>query len=122
MILSDLSENQKGIQTFSHEKHYILSSELKHLYVAITRAKQRIWICDEDIEYSKPIRTYWEHLGLIEVKQGEQDILASFAKQSTSHEWYNRGNEFMENKQYKQVKEPLKNFFLQLVLCIYAIS
>src|SRR2546429_7564173 len=38
------------VQAFSHEKHYILSSELKHLYVAVTRARQHIWICDENPE------------------------------------------------------------------------
>lgn len=45
---------------FSHEKHYILSSELKHLYVAVTRARRNILICEENTEYSMPIREYWE--------------------------------------------------------------
>ncbi|RIA97760.1 P-loop containing nucleoside triphosphate hydrolase protein [Glomus cerebriforme] len=50
VILSALSENSDPVPTFSYEKHYILSSELKHLYVAITRARQRIWICEENKE------------------------------------------------------------------------
>ncbi|CAI2183598.1 14619_t:CDS:2, partial [Funneliformis geosporum] len=59
VILSDLEDYSKGVRTFSPENHYILSSELKHLYVAITRARERLWIFDEDIKLSEPIRTYW---------------------------------------------------------------
>ncbi|CAI2185426.1 13549_t:CDS:2 [Funneliformis geosporum] len=60
VILSALDDYDGGIQTFSHEKHYILSSELKHLYVAITRVRERLLIFDEDAELSEPIRTYWK--------------------------------------------------------------
>ncbi|CAI2170806.1 19767_t:CDS:2, partial [Funneliformis geosporum] len=88
VIRSDLNDKSEGIQTFSHEKHYILSSELKHLYVAVTRARQHIWICDESAEYSTPIRMYWEHHGLIKVTKDVDEIntFSTLAKKSTSHE------------------------------------
>ncbi|RIA97743.1 P-loop containing nucleoside triphosphate hydrolase protein [Glomus cerebriforme] len=102
VILSALNENSEGVPAFSHEKHYILSSELKHLYVAITRARQHIWICEENTEYIMPIRMYWEHLGLIEVSH--ETTLSSLAKKSDSHEWNRQGRKFFEQRQYEQVK------------------
>ncbi|CAB5211866.1 unnamed protein product [Rhizophagus irregularis] len=102
VILSSLSENSKGVQTFSHEKHYILSSELKNLYVAVTRARQRLWICDENIEYSKPIRKYWESRGLIKIVQSKRKIVSNLAKKSESYEWNQRGKILFEERQYEQ--------------------
>ncbi|GES72918.1 hypothetical protein RCL_jg15567.t2 [Rhizophagus clarus] len=103
VILSLLKENSEGIQTFTHEKHFILSSELKQLYVAVTRAKQRLWICDENTEFSMPIRKYWKHHGLIkECQSMDEIILSTLAKKSDSREWNKQGIEFFEQRQYEQ--------------------
>ncbi|CAI2181726.1 10963_t:CDS:2, partial [Funneliformis geosporum] len=59
VILSDLDDYSAWIPKFSPECHYILSSELKHLYVAITRAREHLWIFDEDAKLSESIRKYW---------------------------------------------------------------
>jgi ATP-dependent exoDNAse (exonuclease V) beta subunit len=100
-----LGDNSKGVQAFSHEKHYILSSELKHLYVAVTRAKQHLWICDEEPEYSMPIQKYWVHHKLIKVgRDMDEVILSTLAKKSNSREWNKQGIEFFEQRQYEQVK------------------
>ncbi|RIA86765.1 hypothetical protein C1645_318131 [Glomus cerebriforme] len=112
VILSILSENPEGVPDFSHEKHYILSSELKHLYVAVTRARQHIWICDENTEYSMPIRKYWEHLELIKVSH--EISFSKLAKKSDSHEWNKQGREFFEQRRYEQVKSVLKYSVLLL--------
>ncbi|CAB4422205.1 unnamed protein product [Rhizophagus irregularis] len=101
VILSICKDNSEGVPTFSPEKHYILSSELKHLYVAVTRAKQHLWICDENTECSMPIRKYWGGL----VKEGQsmnEIILSTLAKKSDSREWNKQGIEFFENRQYEQ--------------------
>ncbi|POG66195.1 hypothetical protein GLOIN_2v1659127 [Rhizophagus irregularis DAOM 181602=DAOM 197198] len=102
VIDSISSKNSKGVQTFSHEKHYILSSELKNLYVAVTRARQRLWICDENIEYSKPIREHWKNLGLIKIVQSERKIVSNLAKKSGSYEWNQRGKNLFEEQRYEQ--------------------
>ncbi|RIA86623.1 hypothetical protein C1645_325835 [Glomus cerebriforme] len=104
VILSALDDHSKGVQTFSHEKHYILSSELKHLYVAVTRARQHIWIFDKNTEWSKPIRTYWDHHGLVKVIRNMNEIstFPTLAKKSSSHEWNRRGRKFFEHQQYEQ--------------------
>ncbi|CAI2171715.1 382_t:CDS:2 [Funneliformis geosporum] len=53
VILSELDDYSGGIREFIPDKHYILCSEFKHLYVAITRARERLWIFDEDSEKIK---------------------------------------------------------------------
>ncbi|CAJ0745543.1 7794_t:CDS:10 [Entrophospora sp. SA101] len=90
---------------FSYEKHYILSSELKHLYVAVKRARQQIWIYDENSEWSEPIRMYWKHRELVKVIENVNMIedLPSLAKKSSSYEWDQKGRVFFGQKQYEQV-------------------
>jgi ATP-dependent exoDNAse (exonuclease V) beta subunit len=102
-----LDDHSKGIQAFSHEKHYILSSELKHLYVAVTRARQHLWIFDEDSELSDPIRIYWERDELVKVVQTLDQIgsLPTLVKKSSSHEWNKKGKMFFERRQYELVKK-----------------
>jgi ATP-dependent exoDNAse (exonuclease V) beta subunit len=111
-----LDNHSKGIQTFSHEKHYILSSELKHLYVAVTRARQHLWIFDEDPEFSEPIRIFWDRDGwnrdgLIKVIQSLEELstLPTLVKKSSSHEWNRKGKLFFERRQYELVKIILFN-------------
>ncbi|CAJ0924352.1 22586_t:CDS:10 [Entrophospora sp. SA101] len=103
-IHSAFDDNSKGIQPFSHEKHYILSSELKHLYVAVTRARQQIWIYDEETKWSEPMHRYWEHHDLVKVIKDVDEIstLPSLAKKSDSYAWDRRGKIFFGQKQYEQ--------------------
>lgn len=99
-----------GIQVFSHDQHYILSSELKNLYVAVTRTRQRLWIYDEDQEYRGPIQMYWRRNDLAkEIWSVDEIKTPSFTKRtesnnSQSHEWDKRGKQFLEQQQYEEVK------------------
>ncbi|CAH1443461.1 unnamed protein product [Lactuca virosa] len=76
--------------SFDMEKHVVLCSELKQLYVAITRTRQRLWI-SETTGFSQPIFDYWKKLSLVEVKH----LNASFAEEmkipSSKDEWKARG-------------------------------
>ncbi|KAI3970373.1 hypothetical protein MKX01_024020 [Papaver californicum] len=51
-----LDSNDAKFPNFSKEKHQILCSELKQLYDAITRTRQRLWICENIDDFSKPIK------------------------------------------------------------------
>ncbi|XP_045797847.1 uncharacterized protein LOC123892041 [Trifolium pratense] len=56
-------------QGFVDSKHNVLCSELKQLYVALTRASKRLWICEEDVEeFFKPMFSYWEKKNLVQFK------------------------------------------------------
>ncbi|CAJ0765167.1 16334_t:CDS:1, partial [Entrophospora sp. SA101] len=126
---------------FYHEKHYILSSELKHLYVAVTRARQQIWIYDENTEWREPICKYWKHHGLINVivNENENDTLSTLdeegsgspyqchskqakialsnlaeKKKSSTDEWDQQGKIFFERQQYDLVKFAFEIFYYEL--------
>ncbi|XP_069106453.1 TPR and ankyrin repeat-containing protein 1-like [Argopecten irradians] len=52
---------------FEPERHKILSSELKLLYTALTRARVNVWIFDEDEEKRQPMFDYFKARKLVEV-------------------------------------------------------
>lgn len=63
------SSSRVNCQSFVDSKHNVLCSELKQLYVGLTRARKRLWICEEDIEaFSKPMFCYWEKKNLVQFK------------------------------------------------------
>ena len=51
---------------FDPKKHKILNTDLKYLYTAITRAKKKLWIYDEDAEKHRPIFTLFKQSELAE--------------------------------------------------------
>ncbi|KAI3858814.1 hypothetical protein MKX03_015751 [Papaver bracteatum] len=63
---------------FSMVKHQILCSELKHLYVAITCTRQRLWICDNIDDFSKAIEL-------------DESLVHAMQITSSKDEWSSRG-------------------------------
>ena len=86
---------------FDGNKHFLICSELKLLYVAITRTRKRLWICEDNYDLSHPVFDYWKQLGLVQVRQldslcsGSQkkDSLCSeeMQKESSTDDWRLRG-------------------------------
>lgn len=76
---------------FSHSRHSILCSELKQLYVAITRTRQRLWICENTDELSKPMYDYWKKLCLVQVKKVDDSLAQAMQMASSPAEWKSRG-------------------------------
>ncbi|KAG5613980.1 hypothetical protein H5410_013804 [Solanum commersonii] len=93
--LADLS-----FPSFCDAKHNILCSELKQLYVAITRTRQRLWICESLDEFSRPMFDYWKMSSLMEVKNVHSvtDTMQTF---STPEEWKSRGMKLFWEKNYE---------------------
>ncbi|XP_026449123.1 TPR and ankyrin repeat-containing protein 1-like [Papaver somniferum] len=56
----------KSFPSFCSAKHKILCSELKQLYVALTRARQRLWIYENTDKFSMPMFDYWKKLGVVQ--------------------------------------------------------
>ncbi|CAE6477183.1 unnamed protein product [Rhizoctonia solani] len=77
----------------------VLCSELKQLYVAITRARHRCWIWDSG-ETIDAMKVFWEGLKLI----ASADSLASLSKFAASskdlRQWAQRGQEFFSTGLY----------------------
>lgn len=75
---------------FDMEKHAVLCSELKQLYVAITRTRQRLWLC-ESTGFSQPVYDYWKKLSLVEVKHLSDLFAEKMQIPSSEAEWRTRG-------------------------------
>jgi hypothetical protein len=68
-------------------KPYLLCSELKLLYVAITRSRQRLWICEDTNDYSRPIFDYWKKLRLVEVRLLDSSLIQKMQTGSSTDDW-----------------------------------
>lgn len=75
---------------FDMQKHAVLCSELKQLYVAITRTRQRLWICESN-GFSEPIFDYWKKLSLVEVEHLSDAFADTMQVPSSKEEWRSRG-------------------------------
>jgi len=85
------NSSQWSSPSFDDAKHNILCSELKQLYVAITRTRQRLWICENALEFSKPILDYWKKKCLIQVRLVDHALAEAMQVRSTPEEWKSQG-------------------------------
>lgn len=77
--------------SFDDAKHNILCSELKQLYVAITRTRQRLWICESTEEYCQPVFDYWKSLCLVQERRLDCSFAEAMRSTSSPEEWKARG-------------------------------
>lgn len=76
---------------FDVKRHNLLCNELKQLYVVLTRARQRLWIYDECVEYHQPMLDYWNASGLVQVKQLDASLAEELQGKSSPEDWKKRG-------------------------------
>lgn len=81
----------QSLPNFSESRHNVLCSELKQLYVAITRTRQRLWICENIEELSKPMFDYWKTRGLVQTKKLDDSVAQAMRVASSPEEWRERG-------------------------------
>ncbi|KAK9063837.1 hypothetical protein SSX86_017709 [Deinandra increscens subsp. villosa] len=68
------------------------------LYVAITRTRQRLWICENKEELSKPMFDYWKRIGVVQVRKLDDSVANAMRVASSPQEWRERGRKlFYEN-------------------------
>ncbi|KAI3817039.1 hypothetical protein L1987_10826 [Smallanthus sonchifolius] len=72
-------QHPRSYTNFSESRHSILCSELKKLYVAITRTRQRLWICESKEELSKPMFDYWKRRELIQIRKLDDSVAQAIA-------------------------------------------
>ncbi|XP_057781571.1 uncharacterized protein LOC130999895 [Salvia miltiorrhiza] len=87
--------------SFSQSRHNLLCSELKQLYVAITRTRQRLWICENNVEVSKPMLDYWRKLSLVQVMKIDDSMAEAMQRASTPEEWKSQGMKLFWEKNYE---------------------
>ncbi|KAM7467346.1 hypothetical protein LguiB_014908 [Lonicera macranthoides] len=91
----------KSFPSFNEARHNILCSELKQLYVAITRTRQRLWICEDTEEFSKPIFDYWRRKGIVQVKKLDNSLAQAMQVASSPEEWKARGIKLFRENNYE---------------------
>ena len=83
------NQKQQRILSFNAERDRILCSELKMLYMVVTRARQRVYFFDENKTRSEPMIKFWKSRNLIAVARNSQDLsrLGTILKKSTPNAW-----------------------------------
>lgn len=76
---------------FNHAKHSGLCHELKQLYVAVTRAKERLWICESHGSHAEPMANYWKKLNLVRIRQFDNSLAQEIIFPSSKEEWKSQG-------------------------------
>ncbi|GJT76661.1 UvrD-like helicase, ATP-binding domain, P-loop containing nucleoside triphosphate hydrolase [Tanacetum coccineum] len=84
----------QSFPAFNEARHSVLCSELKQLYVAITRTRQRLWICENKEKLSKPMFDYWKKRGLVQIKKLDDSVAQAMRVASSPQEWRERGKKF----------------------------
>jgi hypothetical protein len=86
-----LGSTSPSFPSFNEAKHNVLCSELKQLYVAVTRTRQRLWICENVEEFCRPMFDYWMKKGLVQVRQLDDSLAQEMQVASSPEEWRLRG-------------------------------
>ncbi|EHA8589880.1 putative UvrD-like Helicase [Cocos nucifera] len=86
---------------FDQDKHQILFTELKQLYVAVTRTKRRLWIYESSRGFGGPIFNYWKMLGLVQVERLDSSFVRRMEVYCKIEEWDSRGMKFFNDGNYE---------------------
>ncbi|XP_062612431.1 TPR and ankyrin repeat-containing protein 1-like, partial [Saccostrea cucullata] len=87
---------------FNPIKHKVLNTELKHLYTAVTRARDHVWIFDADKEKRAPMFEYFRARNMAKnTTESKETGILMHAEDSTPEDWFERGMELMEQRVYK---------------------
>ncbi|CAM8959009.1 unnamed protein product [Rhodiola kirilowii] len=87
--------------SFNEAKHSLMCSELKQLYVAITRTRQRLWICENIKDFSKPMFDYWKKQCFVQVRVLDESLAQAMQVASTPEEWKSRGFKLLTENNYE---------------------
>nr|XP_011463726.1 PREDICTED: uncharacterized protein LOC101298122 [Fragaria vesca subsp. vesca] len=87
--------------SFNGGKHHLLCSELKQLYVAVTRTKQRLWIYEKMADICSPMFDFWKKKCLIQVRQIDDSLVEKMKVESTPEEWRMRGMKLYHQHNYE---------------------
>ncbi|KAG8869862.1 hypothetical protein FRB98_002112, partial [Tulasnella sp. 332] len=102
VVLNALDESERhGIPAprFDDARHAAIQSELKFLYVGLTRARKHIWLWDSS-STGDAMKVYWLSKSLIEIWEG--DKMSMLPTQSTNADWGKSGRLLFSKKLYSQ--------------------
>ncbi|KZP30395.1 P-loop containing nucleoside triphosphate hydrolase protein [Athelia psychrophila] len=94
------------LPVFDNARHASICSEMKFLYVAITRARQNVWILDDSLK-GEPMRMLWKKKELIDTCV-PGDIVPRLAVPSTTEAWKKKARSFFRNRRYLYAMEAFE--------------
>ncbi|KAI9005961.1 P-loop containing nucleoside triphosphate hydrolase protein [Gaertneriomyces semiglobifer] len=98
---------------FDERKDYALCSELKALYVAVTRAKCRLWMYDSDEARREILVNFWLRSNVFVSYIKAQEASAPLARRSSAEGWEERGTSFKEKEMWQQAAMCFKHAKLE---------
>lgn len=114
VVLNGLSDRHRQLMeaapTFDSIRHAKICTELKFLYVAITRARQNMWIVDRS-QKAEPMRLLWTSKDQVHNCTPGTDV-PHLAVSSTPDEWADQGHTLFRNKRYFQAMHCYERAFL----------
>ncbi|KAJ7671947.1 hypothetical protein B0H17DRAFT_1208872 [Mycena rosella] len=111
-VVLNALENQGDVPAplFHKMRHAGVCVELKFLYVAITRARNNVWIADTSAK-GEPMRILWTSKDQVQNCTPGTDT-PRLAISSTVSEWEEQGRKLFANKRYRQSKHCFERALL----------
>ncbi|KIM51667.1 hypothetical protein SCLCIDRAFT_33255 [Scleroderma citrinum Foug A] len=102
LVLGAHEEQMHIVQSFMgcESRYAVLCTELKNLYVGITRAKKNLYLLDNS-EKSKPIQEFWTKRSLITDAPQRANIF-QYAVESTPEQWAESGHKLFDCGRFEQ--------------------
>ena len=96
------AEDGKPYPEFSLSEFKVFQTELKKLYVLVTRAKRNLVFFDDDASGRDPFLKLMRHpsIDLVEVKPFDDDLYASIAGDNDPTGWCKKGKELFDSRNY----------------------
>ncbi|QRW07579.1 P-loop nucleoside triphosphate hydrolase [Ceratobasidium sp. AG-Ba] len=101
VILHGLQGDSMGpLPQFDETRHAVICTELKNLYVGLTRARNNCWIWDMS-EKAEPMKIFWHEQDLVTLC-GPNDPIPDLIALSSKSEWANSGRLMFNKQLYSQ--------------------
>ncbi|KAI0757657.1 hypothetical protein C8Q80DRAFT_1092486 [Daedaleopsis nitida] len=100
-VLLNEVEGQRA-PVFEEAKFTDICRELKHLYVAITRARMNLWIFDCSLN-AEPLRLLWMAKNLVEMHPPNEPV-PRLAVSSSKEEWAEAARSLFSKRHYSEAK------------------
>ncbi|EJD54497.1 hypothetical protein AURDEDRAFT_179643, partial [Auricularia subglabra TFB-10046 SS5] len=103
VVLNAVSDDAGSLAAprFDDIRHAGVCAELKSLYVAITRARKKLWIFDRS-EKGEPMKVVWKLRDLVQI--GSLAAAPKFAVSSTQVEWQEQARTLFAHELYSQAR------------------
>ena len=95
----------KCLSIIDQSKLSLLCTELKNLYVAVTRPKKNLIIFDEDLTKRKSMQEFWDYMGVIQFFEKTEKVDIDYqqvAQKTNADAWRTQGERMMSHKFYDQ--------------------